>query len=376
MADVKQIERELKRLGGKATIASPRTLASSNSYSYPTKPKRLLGLDFRSMDLRGSFLLGKNAVHLREAEFLICDLREARAKHLDWMQELRSLRLVQFDGDIKPEFMEFLQRAGRLQHLTFYKSTINERHLSVLQGLSHIESIVFADCDLEPAAVVEMRRHMPGVVLAYKYENGRVVKSQLPPAKLPRKAFADEADKALRRMHEALAELKPPAANRFNGPITKDQRADLEKTLGFVLPGEIAAMFNQHCGQPAEDDQLICLAPFHNPDLMIGTFRFQLSFGWGEYFWSNYRDTTGSYHRLLLPFMGADVVGVHINLLTGQVVETGEYGGSLIASSVHAFLDRITTEIKAGRFTRSGNRIDLKAHVSDLRDKTCPDFSA
>lgn len=376
MADVKQIQRELKRLRGDATLASPRTFASSNAYSYPTTPVRLLGMNFREMDLRGSYLLGKNAAHLREAEFLLCHDAGAKRRYLEWMRELHSLRMVQISGAVRPEFLEFLQVAGRLQHLTFYKSTIREEHLSVLQGLSHIESVVFADCDLEPTAVAEMRRHMPGVVLAYKYAAGRVLKSQLPPMKLPRKADGEEAGHAFARMHRALAELKPPASNRFNRPITKDERADLEKTLGFVLPAEIAALLNQHNGQPTEGDQLICLAPFHDPEVMVHCFRFQLSFGWSESYWQNYRDTTGSYHRLLLPFMGADADAVHINLLTGQVVETGEYGGSVVASSVAAFINRITAEIEAGRISRSGAHVDLEAHTTDLRDKKCPDFSA
>ncbi len=367
MADVKQIQRELKRLGGEATLASPRTLASSNAYSQPTTPTQLLGMEIRKLDPRGCFFLGKNPSHLREAEFLIYRNPSQRSRHLEWMRELHSLRLVELHGDVRPEFLNFLQVAEQLQHLTFYKSTITEEHLSVIQGLSHIQSIVFADCDLEPAAVVEARKHLPGVVLAYNYDADRVLKSQLPPMKLPRKANGDETTRALKRLHRAVDNLKLALPDRWFGkPITKDQRAKLEKTLGFVLPAEIAALMEHENGQPR-------LLPFLGPAGIVRWFHFQMDFGWTEFFWRNYRDTRGRYHRLLLPFSGADADTLYVNLLTGQVVETQETGGSVMAKSLEAFINAMAVEVEAGRIDRSHDWIRLSN--TDLRDKSCPGFA-
>ena len=378
MSPKQQLINELQRLKGESEWPSPRTLERFPSDA-PDEPRWLLGFNFRNPDAQAANTFASLVGLMDKVESVECLSGELSRQHVLWLKHLPALRMATFHSAVHPDCLVALTASQNLQFLTLIGSRLTEEHLSVLQGLGHTQCITLVNCKVDQPELLDMRQHLTNPVMAFNWTQGKQLVPSLPPTavtcddpeEVPR------IDAALDRIHRGLAARRPIPTNRFSPPLTKGERIALEKKLGLVLPAQVASLLLRHKGQPDWLDKLLCLAPFLEPPGVLDRYQFILDFGWSEFYWFNYRDRARTYHRFLLPLMGADAHTVCLNLLTGQIVELGSYGGDVLAKSLPAFLERLAEEIETGEAAYdSKGRIELRAHTSDLRDKTCPEFSA
>ncbi len=369
---------EIRRLDGESEWPGPQTLEKFPS-DKPDEPRWLLGFNFKNPDAQTAAAFARHVGLMDKTEYIECSAGHLAQEHYSWLEHLPELRVATFRSTLAPDCLVALSASQKLQHLTLIGSELTDEHLSMLQGLSHVQCITIVNCKTKRDALLNLRQHVSSVVLAFEWQSGKKLVPLLPAVR-GRRDQPDEAnrvEKALQRLHDGLASRTPKPTNRFSPPLTDEGRTSLESKLGLILPADVAALLKRHQGQPDWQDGLLCLAPFIEPPEIFRRYQFHLEFGWSEFYWFNYRDTAATYHRLQLPLMGADAHTVHVNALTGQVVETSSYGGNVIANSLDDFLNRIADEVESGivDYDEQG-RIELRSHTNDLRDEGCPMFSA
>ncbi len=188
--------------------------------------------------------------------------------------------------DVKQKAEPFFQN-WNLKRLVIHNTQVPENWVAALATTSVDELAIIGDCGhltvdalVEQMAAIGNKEQSPlvvqvcnGVTTARQIEQWN---KKFPPATFQAVAFIgrhivenaqplSQADPHYTRymeltwkqIHQELANLDPPALNRFNPPATDAEITELENCIGIPLHPTFRAYLKVHNGQPSMDDELV-----------------------------------------------------------------------------------------------------------------------